>query len=139
MDPFKRLTLMDGQLGRLMRNLSLQRLHPLQNNNWPAAADVYESDEAIIVVMDVSGVDPDNISVVAEGSSVTVSGERRLPVTDKINRIHQLEIERGFFERTLSLPRLIDTSATTSTYKNGFLVIKMPKLTKKGKVRIEIS
>lgn len=139
MDPFKRLVLMEGQLGRLMRTMSVQGMHQLQSGSWPAATDVYESDDSIIVVMDVSGVDLKDITVVAEERSITVSGKRRLPVTGNIKRIHQLEIEPGFFERTLSLPMPVDTTATTSNCKNGLLIIKMPKLKKKGKVQIEIT
>ena len=106
---------------------------------WSAATDIYESENEVIIFMDVSGIDPENLSVIANETSVTVSGERQLPVTEKISRIHQLEIERGYFERTISLPKSVNPSATSSTYKNGFLIIKMPIVKTKGKVHIKVT
>ena len=139
MDPFRKQSGKEGQLGRMIRNMSLHRMIPLQSGTCPAATDVYESDDDVIIFMDVSGINPENLSVVAHEMSVTVSGERQLPVSELITRIHQLEIERGCFERTIPLPKPVDTAATSSTYKNGFLIIKLPKLKHKGKIQIKVT
>lgn len=139
MDPFRKRTGMEGHLGRMIRNMSLHRMNPLQSGTWPAATDVYESADEVIIFMDVSGIDPEKLSVVANELSVTVSGERQLPVSENITRIHQLEIERGYFERSIPLPKPVDTSSTSSTYKNGVLIVTMPKRKHQGKVRIKVT
>lgn len=128
----------EKRLGRMMRNMSLIRMSPLEKNGWFPAADIYESDQEIIVYMDVSGVNPQTLSVIAEETALTVSGERNIKVDTNIKSIHQLEIERGVFKRTLTLPSPIDVSATTSTSKNGFLIVQLPKQKKKGKIEIAV-
>lgn len=137
--PPKDLFEMERQLGRMMRNMSLLRVPPLEKERWFPAADVYESDKEIIVCVDVSGVDPQKISVVAEQNTLTISGDRRVALQENIKTIHQLEIERGSFKRTLSLPTYIEVSETSSFCKDGFLIVRLPKQTKKGKIEVKIS
>jgi len=139
MDPFKKRRGVEGSWGRVVRNMSFQGGGAFHTGTLLAATDVYEAEEEVIIFMDVSGVSPENLSVIANETSITVSGERKLPVTENVTRIHQLEIERGFFERTIPLPKSVDPSATSSTYKDGFLVIKMPKIKPKGKIQIKVT
>lgn len=139
MDRFKKMGPIEGQLGRMIRNMSLQSMVPnLQTGSWFPAADVYETSTDIIVYVDVAGVSPDRISVVVDESSLTVSGERNYPSPDKVACIHQLEIERTFFERTILLPKPIDVGQTASEYHNGFLIVTMPLQQNRGKIKIEV-
>lgn len=130
---------MEKQIGRMMRNMSFLRVPPLENERWLPAADVYESDHEIIVCVDVSGVDPQNISVIAEQNSLTVSGNRSVVLQENIKNIHQLEIERGSFKRTISMPVDIDVTETLSVCKNGYLFVKLPKQKKKGRFKVKIT
>ncbi len=140
MDQSKKRNPLDGQLGRMMRNMAMQqRLVPLHSGEWTATADIYETDTDLIVVMDVSGVEPADLSVVAEEMKVRVSGERNYSLPEKISSVHQLEIERGYFERAVTLPLPIDISRTTSVYKNGILVITLPLKPHRGKVQIKVT
>lgn len=140
MDQYKKNISLEKHLGRMIRNMSLQRMDPiLQAGGWFPATDVYETISEIFVYIDISGVDPDKMSIVADEMSVTVSGVREYPAPEKVSCIHQLEIERVFFERKISLPKAIDVAQTTSEYHHGFLVITLPLLPKRGKLKIEIS
>ena len=106
--------------------------------NWFPAADVYETASAIIVCMDISGMEPESLVVMVEDSRVTVSGRRGYEPQDQVSNIHQLEIERGFFERSISLPKMVDVSRVVSESKNGFLLITMPLRRSTGKIRITV-
>lgn len=139
MDQPKKKPNPDGQLGRLLRNMAMQRPVPLHSGEWIATADIYETGSDIVVVMDVSGAEPAGLTVVAEEMKVRVSGERLYPLPENISCIHQLEIERGYFERIVSLPRMVDVSKTTSAYKNGMLIITLPIRKHKGKVQIKVT
>ncbi len=128
----------EWQFGRMMRNMASMQMQPFGTETWLAATDIYETERDIVVCMDFSGVDPETLSVTAGEMNVKVCGERKFPIFDKISCIHQLEIDRGFLERTVSLPKPVDVSATTSVYKNGLLIISLPKQKNKGKVQIEV-
>ena len=106
--------------------------------NWFPAADVYETASAIIVYMDISGIAPQTLVVTVEDSRVTVSGERGCGPLDKVSHIHQLEIERGFFERSIALPKAVDASQAVSECRNGFLQIILPLRRSAGKITITV-
>lgn len=106
--------------------------------NWFPAADVYETASAIIVHMDISGIEPCTLAVMAEESQVTVSGVRGYEPPDMLSCVHQLEIERGFFERAISLPKTVDVSTVVSESKNGFLQITLPLRRNPEKIKITV-
>lgn len=106
--------------------------------SWFPAADVYETSSAIIVHMDISGMDPRTLSVVVDGTQLTVSGRRGYEPQEMVSRIHQLEIERGFFERSIALPKSVDVSKAVSESKNGFLLITLPLRRNARKIKITV-
>jgi HSP20 family molecular chaperone IbpA len=125
LDEFQKL---ERQMGRMLRSTSLSRTTPMTSSRgWQPDVDVYETSEDIIVLMDTAGIDMDTMSASAEKSSITVQGRRSLPKRGHVCCIHQLEIETGFFKRTITFPVSIQVAATTFSCKNGILEIKMPK------------
>jgi HSP20 family protein len=64
---------------------------------------------------------------------------RQLPPHQSIACIHQLEIELGAFQRTLTLPSTVEVEGVDSTYTNGILMVTLPKRIRKGKVSIRIT
>jgi len=130
LDEFKEL---ERQMGRMLRSTSLSRTIPMSSSGgggWQPAVDVYETTGDIIVLMDTAGIDMDNMTVTAEKNSITVQGRRSLPKRGNVCCIHQLEIEMGFFKRTITFPVSVQIAATTFSCQNGILEIKMPKETK---------
>lgn len=127
-------------VGRLVRNIAMPGMMPfLSNKGWHPPIDVYETEREIIVYVETAGVEPANLAVVAETNSVRISGKRQRPIKEQVCRIHQLEIDHGFFQRTIILSVPVDVEKTTSSYKDGFLEIRLPKAALVGRVRIEIA
>jgi HSP20 family protein len=106
--------------------------------NWFPAADMYETASAIVVCIDISGMEADTLAVMVEESRVTVSGRRGYEPQDMVSRIHQLEIECGFFERSIPLPKAVDVAKAVSESKNGFLRITLPLRRNTGKIKISV-
>ena len=130
LDEFKEL---ERQMGRMLRSTSLSRTVPMPSSGgggWQPDVDVYETTDDIIVLMDTAGIDMDNMTVTAEKNSITVKGRRSLPKRGNVCCIHQLEIETGFFKRTIAFSVAVQVAATTFNCQNGILEIKMPKETK---------
>lgn len=94
---------------------------------WQPAADVYETKDEVIALVDLSGVSEEEIELVVERDSLTVRGERKGlgEVTER--RYCVLEIPFGPFERTLRLPTAVDPNGASASYRSGFLVVVMPK------------
>ncbi len=136
MDDFDRRILeefkeLERQMGRMLRSSSLSRMMPMSSSGgWQPPVDVYETTDDIIVLMDTAGIDMDNIAITAEKKSITVEGRRNLPKRGNVCCIHQLEIEMGFFKRTISFPVSVRFSEPTFSCQNGILEIRLPKETK---------
>jgi HSP20 family protein len=89
--------------------------------------DCYRTDEppAIHIVVELPGVDPDQVEVVVTGRSLTVSGTReRTHVVG--SRVLQLELEYGRFQRQLLLAEDVDPAGATASYERGLLRITLP-------------
>jgi HSP20 family protein len=103
---------------------------------WEPQADIYETREAVKVKVEVAGVRPESIHVELSGDArtLTVRGVREDERKEAVDRIlfHQMEIYLGPFERVLPLPTGADVERddVQACYKNGFLVITLPKRTR---------
>lgn len=98
---------------------------------WTPAMDMYETPEALIVVLDLAGVDAEHTEVHAEPHVLLVRGvrrERRSPDRpDEERSYHALEIPYGRFERSVRLPPGLDTGEARASYRDGLLEITLPK------------
>src|ERR1051326_4957207 len=98
---------------------------------WTPAVDMYETEDRIVVLFELAGVDADKTEVEAEAHVLTVRGvrrERQSPDDPHEQRnYHALEIAYGRFERTVRLPPGTDTSAAHASYREGLLEITLPK------------
>jgi len=103
--------------------------------------DVYQTPNEIVVESAIAGVKPEDIDVNVTNDSITIKGERRREKEVKDNDYFYQECYWGRFSRSVILPQEVDPEASTVTFKNGVLVVRMPKLerrrTKKLKVKIE--
>ena len=89
--------------------------------------DCYRTDEPaeLTTVVELPGVEPDTVQIVATNRTVLVSGERRRPRSG--GRIYQqMEIEYGPFEREIVLDVDVDTAGASATYSRGLLTIVLP-------------
>ena len=134
MDEFDRRILeefkeLERQMGRMLRSSSLSRMIPMASSGagWQPAVDVYETADNLIVVMDTAGIDMKGLAITAENKRITVEGRRNLPKRGNVCCIHQLEIEMGYFKRTISFPVAVKFAEPAISCHNGILEIRLPK------------
>src|SRR5205085_384137 len=72
--------------------------------HWEAPIDVFETADALIILVALPGVTLDSIKVRLNAGALTVSGERPLPPELQNARILRMEIPYGHFERRIDLP-----------------------------------
>lgn len=92
------------------------------------AVDCFRSDDPAVltIVVELPGVDPDTVDVVAVDRTLVISGERRRPEGCPGQVYQQIEIEYGGFERHIPLGADVDTTSATATYERGLLTITLP-------------
>ena len=88
--------------------------------------DVYRSDDppTLTVQVELSGVDPDDVQLIASPQALLIAGERRRP--KDCGHYQQLEIDYGPFQRSITLAEDIDPEAATATYERGILTVRLP-------------
>lgn len=89
------------------------------------AVDIYESDEALVLVADMPGVSADNVSIDIRDNQLSVRGTVELEETQE--RSHLKEYGVGDFYRQFSLGRSIDQSRIEASMRNGVLTLTLPK------------
>jgi|SRR5579872_5664310 len=100
---------------------------------WYPRADVYETANHVLVMIEVAGLDRKRyqLELSADQSALTVRGLRLEMPEDRDGRLrcHQLEIFFGGFERTIALPAgaPLDKDAIEATYADGLLRIVLPR------------
>ena len=108
------------------------------SNKWKPAVDVYETANEIVVLVDLAGVNKEEIEVTFDGDSLRIVGTRRdMTSTPKV-RLHQMEIDFGNFERSVVIPAQVDKDNISAIYRRGFLQITLTKLRKGRDEKIEI-
>jgi HSP20 family protein len=95
---------------------------------WQPSSDVYETEDAVIALIEMPGVSQDQIDLVVEPESLTLRGERKEQGPSGNRRYSNLEIPFGPFERKLQLPASVNPGGATASYHAGFLEVVMPKL-----------
>lgn len=103
-------------------------------------ADMYisKSKEALIIRLELAGVDPAAVQLEAQQKVVRVRGER--PDSNRADKVYQqMEIEYGYFERILNLPVEVDPERATAHYEDGFLEIVLPLPPQTGSRRIRVN
>lgn len=128
---------MHRHFGRIMRTLSVSRMKSSSCSLWQPPVDMYESDSELIVFVEVAGIAPEKIKVMAEAEVLTISGERTCGIAG-INHVHRLEIEYGHFACRIPLPLSINVDETKSEINNGFLLVRMPIVRHQGTVEINL-
>ncbi|MFN3309813.1 MAG: Hsp20/alpha crystallin family protein [Anaerolineales bacterium] len=92
---------------------------------WRPPTDVFETDDALIVRLEVAGMREDDFTILLDGKYLTVQGSRI--DTPERRAYHQMEIRFGEFISEIELPFAIDAEKIEAVYQAGFLRIKLPK------------
>ncbi|KPQ37389.1 MAG: HSP20 family protein [Phormidesmis priestleyi Ana] len=94
---------------------------------WTPAVTLVESEEALMLHVQLPGVDADAIDIQAGREVVAISGDRTAPELSEGAKLRRNEFRYGAFRRVVSLPVAIDPKAVTADYEAGILVLMLPK------------
>jgi len=89
--------------------------------------DVSETDEAFKVIAELPGVEEQDVDVTVSDDRLTIKAEKRKESEEKGEHFHRVERSYGTFERSMSLPRGVDTDNVNAQMKNGMLTVTIPK------------
>jgi HSP20 family protein len=99
----------------------------VMGQQWNPEMDIYETEEAYVLLAEMPGLKPENIDIMVERNNIKISGCREQPNVSPPLVVHQLEMEFGVFERSYHLPNPVDPENASAGADNGLLKIVLPK------------
>lgn len=110
----------------------------LAGQPWVPQTDVAESEEFIVIRMEVAGISMEELSVTQEERTLVVQGYRSPPPREEHGSYQLMEIQYGPFERVFEFPASLDLNDVTARYDAGFLTIRIRKSTKTTRKSISL-
>ena len=96
-----------------------------QRSGWSPAADWFESDDALLLVLDAPGLDMSLLELNHDGNLLTITGTREDQGYGA--RLHG-ERPLGSFSRVLEIPVSVEPDSGVAQYRSGQLEIRFGKL-----------
>lgn len=133
---------MDGSFGNFFEIARIQsevnRLFDvlLQNRStegegthpWLPNVDVCETEDTVVVRCELPGVPREALRLIAQGSTLLVSGEKAPVHPDGNAKFHCMERSTGSFQRVVHLPPMVNTRGAKAQLDNGVLTVVLPKV-----------
>jgi len=89
--------------------------------------NVTEDKDHFYVRAELPGVKSEELDIQVTSNSISIAGERKIPVEGNNVRYHRREREAGKFSRLINLPSDIDANKIDAKLENGILKVTIPK------------
>jgi HSP20 family protein len=139
-NPLQDLMVLQDRMNRLFEDATQRRNQTeaagdeFERADWTPAADIYETESAYLIAMDLPGIDRNALEIDIDENRLVVRGTRATSESKQ----HRSERPRGKFLRTFSVPALVDQSKIAAEYKDGVLQIQLPKRGEQKTKKIDI-
>ena len=97
-----------------------------EEREWLPPVDISETEDALVLRLEVPGMDKKDINISVSEGILTVTGEKKIETEEK-ETCHCRERCYGSFSRSICLPFDVDTDKVDATFKDGVLKITLPR------------
>ncbi|MBI5681744.1 MAG: Hsp20/alpha crystallin family protein [Deltaproteobacteria bacterium] len=143
-DPFKDLVSIQERMNRLFDEtfgkVTRGEGEELARGVWSPVVDIYETDDNIVMKAELPGIDKKDVSIEVKDNMLVLKGERRFEKEVKEDNYHRMERSYGSFQRTFTLPNIVEKDNVSAKYKDGVLEITLPKSkeAKPKQIKVEV-
>jgi HSP20 family protein len=128
-NPYGELVTLRDAMGRLFEDSFVSPLtwRQLDGEMLNPAVDVHQTADEIVVSASLPGLKAEDVDITITGQTLSIRGEFK--ADEKVERDQYLYRERRFgtFHRQVELPVRVQGDATTATFDDGVLTLKIPK------------
>jgi HSP20 family protein len=110
----------------------------LEGGRFRPAVDVYETEKEIVVQVELAGVRREDVRVTVDGDLLRIRGARAPARDESIQRLHQVEIVAGPFERALRIGLPFESGSVRASIEDGLLRVRLPKRLPAPRRRIDV-
>ena len=98
---------------------------PGNGHGFAPPAEVTSDENAWHVKMALPGMEPKDVNVEVTENVLTVTGERKME-EEKTGENRKTEFSYGRFERSFTLPKMVNPDGVTAEFENGMLELHLP-------------
>ncbi len=132
-----------GEMQRIQKRMNEvmgeMEVPKMEGNIMMPMADVKETDEAIVVAMDLPGINKEDVDISVTDNELRVVAEKRLETETSDKDYHKRERTYNRFERVVAIPVAVKGDEAKAKLENGVLEVTLPKevTTTRKKINIE--
>ncbi len=136
---FSRLTDLRDEIDRLFDVPLAELAHTSRLlSGWTPAMDLYEDKDNFYVKAELPGMKKEEIDLSLHDGSLSISGERKQDVKVEEGEVYRAERFFGKFQRTVTLPTPVAVDRVKAEYKDGLLLVTLPKAEEAKPKRIDV-
>ena len=98
-----------------------------ENAVWMPLTDITEDKENYMLKLDLPGVKKEDVKISFSEGQLNISGERKQEKEAKDSKYHRVERAYGKYFRSFALPKQIKEDKIDAEFKDGQLIITVPK------------
>ncbi|MDD4358397.1 MAG: Hsp20/alpha crystallin family protein [Candidatus Pacebacteria bacterium] len=102
------------------------------------AMDIYEDNGKVIAEFNLPELDPNKTEITLRNNVLTVKGSTEEKEEKREENYVRREIKRGYFERSVTLPKSVKEDYIEASYEKGILKIEMQKEVETPQKKIDI-
>ncbi len=137
-DPFGHMADFERGLARIFGTGPGDGDEAMSTTSWEPLTDIIEDDKEFLVKAELPEVKKEDVKVTVENGILRISGERKMEKEEKDTKYHRIERSYGSFMRAFTLPEGADTGHVQADFKNGVLMVHLPKTEKAKTKAIEV-
>lgn len=126
--PLLEVARIQSEINRLFNNLLDLGVPGQESGAWIPNADILETSDALVVMVELPGVDSGNLALSVHGGNLILKGDKPRPGTDEDPRFHAAERAFGRFRRVIHLGVPVNTHLAEAVLDDGLLRIRFPKV-----------
>ncbi|HLJ05103.1 MAG TPA: Hsp20/alpha crystallin family protein [Acetobacteraceae bacterium] len=111
---------------REKQELARQEEQTVPGRYYVPAADIFETDDALTLLLEMPGVSKDNVDVQIENDVLRVEGKIDYATYKDIEPVYT-EYNIGHYARAFTLSNKIDRDAISARVDDGVLTLTLPK------------
>ncbi len=120
------------------RELETEQEKTVPGKHYVPYTDIFENEEALVVVMEIPGVDRSDTNINVENNILSVEGKISHATYDALSPVYT-EYNIGHYSRSFTLSNEIDQEGITARIEDGVLTLELPKTKDAPPRRIEIA
>jgi len=128
-EPFRELMAMQDRMTRLFDETLTRvwKAEGMPRDVWSPPVDIVEREKELVLKMDLPEVRLGEIDIHVEEDTLIIQGERKFVKEAADETYLQIERRHGVYQRTFNLSPRIDREQIKASYKDGVLLVVLPK------------